>query len=71
MEAFYEEDPDIFRQASLVDLLSRMVEKGRLLDAHYYAGHWLDVDSVQDLEYAEQLHRTLENLRSRAVSNLA
>jgi len=69
MDEFYNEDPDFFRKANLVDLLSRMLEKGRLLEAHYCAGHWLDVDSVQDLEYAEQLHRTLKNLRGTPSSS--
>jgi NDP-sugar pyrophosphorylase family protein len=61
MDAFHDEYPGTFRKANFVDLLGRMLDSGRALTARYCAGHWLDVNSVQDLEYAEQLYRTLGN----------
>ena len=43
--------PD-FKDLGLPDLLNRLVASGKPVHVWYVHGHWLDVNSVQDLEHA-------------------
>jgi phosphoenolpyruvate phosphomutase len=37
---------------TLPDLLNRLIEDGRRISVHYIHGHWLDVNSLEDLDRA-------------------
>lgn len=54
IESFEQDEPELFEKADLVMLLMRMIEKGVDVKAAYHAGHWLDVDSMEDITYADQ-----------------
>jgi len=43
--------PD-FAQLGLPDLLNALVERGHPVHVWYVNGHWLDVNSLKDLESA-------------------
>ena len=42
----------VLPRASLLDLFSRLIEKGEKIDVVYIAGNWLDVDDIFDLAEA-------------------
>lgn len=52
-----------FAQAGLPELLNRLVARGRPVRVHYIAGHWLDVNDLDDLRAAGDFAR-----HCRAVS---
>jgi phosphoenolpyruvate phosphomutase len=41
-----------FSSLGLVDLLNHLVRTGRKVKVHYIYGHWLDLNSVEDLDRA-------------------
>jgi phosphoenolpyruvate phosphomutase len=43
------------RQHSISDLLNYMVDQHYPISVNYIHGHWLDVNTLQDLEHADQL----------------
>lgn len=47
------QNPD-FDSLGLPDLLNHLVESGNSVNVHYIHGHWMDVNSLQDLDRAEQ-----------------
>jgi len=46
------ESEGVLGRASLLDLFSRLIEKGEKIDVVYIAGNWLDVDDIFDLAEA-------------------
>lgn len=48
------QQPD-FRQYSLPDLLNHLLGQGHPIHVNYIQGHWLDVNSLRDLERAARL----------------
>lgn len=47
-------DNPAFAQLQMTDLLNHFVATGRKVRVHYIQGHWLDVDSLADLNQAER-----------------
>ena len=47
------DDPD-FARLQMTDLLNHFVASGRMVRIHYIQGHWLDIDSLADLNQAER-----------------
>ena len=45
-------DQDGFDRLSMPDLLNYLVSQGRTITVHYINGHWLDVNSVNDIDRA-------------------
>ena len=41
-----------FHTLTLPDLLNHLIAEGRSIQAHYIDGHWLDVNSLADLDRA-------------------
>ena len=41
-----------FDQLTLPDLLNHLTGQGRTITVHYINGHWLDVNSVNDIDRA-------------------
>ena len=41
-----------FDKLTIPDLLNRLIEDGRRISVHYIHGHWLDVNSVEDIDRA-------------------
>lgn len=46
------ESRDGFDQLTLPDLLNHLTQSGRSVTVHYIIGHWLDVNSVNDIDRA-------------------
>jgi len=49
LEQFFEEDKEKFYQTDINDFLMRLINKDIEIKAHYFRGHWLDIDSPEDL----------------------
>ncbi|NKB38643.1 MAG: phosphoenolpyruvate mutase [Gammaproteobacteria bacterium] len=43
---------DNFEQLTVPDLLNHLVAKGKVIHVHYISGHWLDVNSLEDIDRA-------------------
>ncbi len=43
---------DDFNQLTIPDLLNHLIEKGKPINVHYIDGHWLDVNSLDDINRA-------------------
>ncbi len=41
-----------FNELKLPDLLNRLIEQGKPVNVHYIDGHWLDVNSLDDIDRA-------------------
>jgi phosphoenolpyruvate phosphomutase len=50
-DALAKVEPD--SQLSLPDLLNRLIEDGRRVRVLYIHGHWMDVNTLADLEQAD------------------
>ena len=50
---------DDFARLNLPDLLNHIARQGKPIKAHYINGHWLDVNSVNDIDRGQRLHRRL------------
>jgi phosphoenolpyruvate phosphomutase len=43
--------PD-FNELTLPDLLNHLIKQGKPVNVHYIDGHWLDVNSLDDIDRA-------------------
>ena len=41
-----------FNSLTLPDLLNYLIDKGKPINIHYIDGHWLDVNSLDDIDRA-------------------
>ena len=41
-----------FKKLTLPDLLNYIIEQGKIINVHYISGHWLDVNSIDDIDRA-------------------
>ena len=41
-----------FNELKLPDLLNHLIEQGKAVNVHYIDGHWLDVNSLDDIDRA-------------------
>jgi phosphoenolpyruvate phosphomutase len=41
-----------FKKLTLPDLLNHIIEQGKTINVHYINGHWLDVNSIDDIDRA-------------------
>lgn len=52
-EAIHELKPSPnFKKLTLSDLLNYIIEQGKIINVHYINGHWLDVNSIDDIDRA-------------------
>jgi phosphoenolpyruvate phosphomutase len=52
-EAIHELKPSPnFKKLTLSDLLNYIIEQGKIINVHYISGHWLDVNSIDDIDRA-------------------
>ena len=49
---------DKFPSMTLPDLLNHLVKQGRPVKVHYVHGHWLDVNSIEDIDRAGDFTKT-------------
>jgi len=49
LEQFFDKDKEKFYKSDINDFLIRMINKGVEIKAYYFRGHWLDIDSPEDL----------------------
>lgn len=49
LEQFFEEDKEKFYQTDINDFFMRLINKDIEIKAYYFRGHWLDIDSPEDL----------------------
>jgi phosphoenolpyruvate phosphomutase len=49
---------DDFSQMTIPDLLNHLVEQGHPVKVHYINGHWLDVNSIEDIDRAGDFTKT-------------
>ena len=38
-----------FKELTIPDLLNHIIAKGKTVNVHYINGHWLDVNSINDI----------------------
>ena len=41
-----------FKELTIPDLLNHIIENGNTVNVHYLNGHWLDVNSINDIDAA-------------------
>jgi len=63
LEAYKNENPEEFKKADMVQLLTRIIAQGHKVVAAYCSGRWLDVDCLDDLTYADQARAGVESIK--------
>lgn len=55
LEKFYNEDKESFFKTDINSFLLRLIEKKINIKIVYFRGHWLDIDSVDDLTFVKDI----------------
>jgi len=55
LESFHNENREKFIKTGINEFLMRLIQKGVAVRAFYCRGHWLDIDSVEDLSIIEKM----------------
>jgi len=58
MELLSQEEPERFKELSLVDFLLILIKKGIKINIQYVYGQWFDIDSIEDISDAYSLNVT-------------
>ena len=55
LEQFFNEDKEKCCRTDITDFFKRLISKGVGVKAYYFRGHWLDIDSVEDLSLVQDI----------------
>ena len=55
MEQLFSEDEEKFYSMDINDFIKQLVDAGLEVKSHYFRGHWLDIDSREDLSLVEDI----------------